>query len=160
MENTEATVEETALEPKPPAKPKRKRTTPKIDTFDFSDPDIFLVENKDPERYYRWVRKDKDSTLNIAKFKRRGFIVESDTSGVETPKGIADAGDSSIPGPPGHILMSCPKDLNDAYRTRKQQNFEELRRREQRDLEKQSRMLKRMGLKAGIKFEEKDGYEE
>jgi len=140
---------------------KQERSKPIAEAYDFSSPDIFEVDGKDPNFYYYHARNDP---LNLQKWKKRGFeVVSGVNAGDEqavSPANVDNNADSGFINMPGHILMRCPKNVNDARITRNRQNFEEIRRRDKERDAKMSRMLKRMGSRVGLKFEERDGYQE
>lgn len=140
--------------------PLRKRSTPEVEAFDFTEPDLFLVENKDPDYFYYHAR---DEALNVQKWKRRGFEMVSGASGEKTesnPIAIDGSAHPDFLNIPGHVLMRCKKDLNDERVRRNRDKFEAIPKKERENLELQSRMLKRMGSKMGLKFEEKTGYDQ
>lgn len=139
--------------------PLKKRSTPKVEAFDFSEPDLFLVEDKDPDYFYYHAR---DEALNVQKWKRRGFELVAGQSGekTNTPLAVDTSAHPDFLNIPGHVLMRCKKEINDERIKRQRDKFEEIPKREKERLELHSRMLKRLGSKMGLKFEERTGYDQ
>jgi len=132
----------------------KEKKKPKVAIHDFSNPDIFYVKGKDPDYYYRHA---EDNPLSVQKWKRRGFEVVTGTQesgeSADSPMNLSDKADSGFVNIPGHILMRCPKDINDARVEANRQRFEALREKEEREMQDVSRALKRLGGRIGKRFD-------
>jgi len=127
-----------------------RKQTPKVGVVDFTAPDIFHVANKDPKFYYRHAL---DDPLVVQKWKKWGFEVVTGTQSSgeegESPANLADPADSGFVNIPGHVLMRCPKELNDKRRAHNWAKFEALKEREEDRLEEVARTIRRLGGRFG-----------
>ena len=107
-------------------------------------PDRFFVRDKEEDRYYRHARRDEK---RIEELQHEGFRVETDEHGA-TPDSsltIESDGTSKRSQVPGMILVSRDRKLHEKIIAKRKSKFEEMAKREEEEnLEKVSKILKKV----------------
>jgi hypothetical protein len=114
-------------------------------------PDRFYVKGKDPNRYYRHIRKDDQ---RVEEMQDRHFRIETTQDGAapDSTLAIESDGTSKVRNVPGMLLVSQPKELHDKITAKKRDRFEEMAKREEEEsMEQVKHFLKKAGMPSKLK---------